>query len=70
MISRASDSSDVALNYEANARLLLGEREEVIRLLGRYLELQPQRRGQLATDPWWESLQGGDPEFKEILVEQ
>jgi len=70
VISRASDSTDAtALAYEANARLLLGEPEEAIRLLARYLELLPQRRGQVATDLWWKSLHG-DPEFEALLAEQ
>lgn len=70
VISRASDPADAtALNYEANARLLLGDREEALRLLAGYLEMQPQRRGQVATDPWWESLRG-DPEFETLLTEE
>jgi TolB-like protein len=70
VISRASDPADAtALNYEANARLLLGDRDEAIRLLARYLEMLPQRRGQVATDPWWESLRG-DPDFETLLTEE
>jgi len=70
VISRASDPADAtALNYEAYARLLLGEREEALRLLARYLEMQPQLRGQVATDPWWESLRG-DPDFEALLAEE
>lgn len=70
VISRASDPADAtALNYEANARLLLGDREEALRLLAGYLEMQPQRRGQVATDPWWESLRG-DTEFETLLTEE
>ena len=70
VISRASDPADAtALTYEANARLLLGDREEAIRLLADYVEMQPQRRGQVATDPWWESLRG-DPDFQALLTEE
>ena len=70
VISRASDPADAtALTYEANARLLLGDREEAIRLLGDYLEMQPQRRGQVATDPWWQALRG-DPDFEALLTEE
>jgi serine/threonine-protein kinase len=70
VISRASDPADAtALNYEANARLLLGDREEAIRLLAAYLEMQPQRRGQVASDPWWESLRGS-PDFETLLTEE
>lgn len=70
VIARASDPSDAtALNYEANARLLLGDREEAIRLLAAYLQMKPQLRGQVATDPWWESLRG-DPDFEALLTEE
>jgi serine/threonine-protein kinase len=70
VISRASDSTDAtAIYYEANVWLLLGEKTEAIRLLARYPELQPERRGLLATDPWWESLRG-DPDFEAILTEE
>ncbi|MEJ2312145.1 MAG: BTAD domain-containing putative transcriptional regulator [Gemmatimonadales bacterium] len=69
VISRASDSTNAnALYYEANGWLLLGEKTEALRLLARYSELQPERHGQLATDPWWESLRG-DPEFEALLTQ-
>ena len=44
-------------------------KEQAIRLLADYVEMQPQRRGQVATDPWWESLRG-DPDFQALLTEE
>lgn len=52
--------------YEAQARLQLGERDEAIRLLGRYLEADPDEREYIAADWWWEPLHG-DSRFQELV---
>ncbi len=51
---------------EAYVRLLLGEREETLRLLGTYLHVNPQERGSTAQHPWWRPLRG-DPRFEALV---
>jgi tetratricopeptide (TPR) repeat protein len=58
-----------AVDYrEAHARLQLGESEEALRLLRRYLEAEPGERDYIAADWWWEPLHE-DPRFKEMVGE-
>ncbi len=53
--------------YEANVRLLLGEREAAYRLLESYVESFPNRRANLATDwtfrPLWD-----EPRFRALVA--
>lgn len=51
---------------EANVRLILGEREEALRLLEEYLDANPQDRGRVAEDPWFRGLRD-DPEFRRLV---
>ena len=52
-------ADDPWLDYrEAHARLQLGEQEEAMRLLGRFLDAMPDRRAYLAKDWWFRSLRG------------
>ncbi len=53
---------------EAHARLQLGEPDEALRLLRRYLEAEPGWRDYIAEDWWWEPLHG-DPRFREMVGE-
>lgn len=53
--------------YEAYARLLLGERAEAIRLLGRFLERVPNMRTFVAEEWWFEPLRD-DPEFQSLVA--
>jgi len=52
---------------EAAARLLLGEREESLRLLGLYLSAMPDRRARIARDPWFRLLRD-DPAFQSLVA--
>jgi len=54
-------------NREAAARLLLGEREESLRLLGLYLSAMPERRARVARDPWFRALRD-DPAFQGLVA--
>jgi TolB-like protein/tRNA A-37 threonylcarbamoyl transferase component Bud32 len=51
---------------EAYTRLLLGERDEALRLLARHLQARPGRKEYIATEWWWDSLRN-DPRFLELL---
>jgi tetratricopeptide (TPR) repeat protein len=63
----AAPQPDVRLDYrEANVRLQLGEREEAIRLLARYLDARPDRKAVTAKDWWWRPLRD-DPEFQALV---
>jgi eukaryotic-like serine/threonine-protein kinase len=52
---------------EAAARLLLGEREESLRLLGLYLSAMPDRRARIARDPYFRALRD-DPAFQSLVA--
>jgi len=51
---------------EAYVRLLLGEREEALRLLGHYLDANPQARASAAQHLWWAALRT-DPRFQALV---
>ncbi len=62
-------ADDPWLDYrEAHARLQLGEQEEAMRLLGRFLDAMPDRRAYLAKDWWFRSLRG-DSAFRALVGE-
>jgi serine/threonine-protein kinase len=52
--------------YEANARLQMGEEEDAIHLLARYIEARPSRKEYIAKDWWWTSLRQ-HPEFRALV---
>jgi tetratricopeptide (TPR) repeat protein len=54
------------LYQEAYVRLLLGEPDSALVLLGQYLELNPQRRGYIAEDWLWRSLRN-EPRFEALV---
>jgi eukaryotic-like serine/threonine-protein kinase len=54
-------------NREAATRLLLGEREESLRLLGLYLSAMPDRRARIARDPYFRALRD-DPAFQSLVA--
>ena len=66
--ARSLENGDgVSVDYrEAYIRLLLGEEEETLRLLARYLEAEPGDREYIANEWWWEPLHG-DPQFQELI---
>ena len=51
---------------EANARLQLGEPDEAIRLLARFLAARPDERAKVAKDWWWRPLRD-HPEFRALV---
>jgi eukaryotic-like serine/threonine-protein kinase len=51
---------------EAYVRLLLGERDEALRLLSEYLGAHPQARGLTAHHPWWRPLRA-DSRFMALV---
>jgi tetratricopeptide (TPR) repeat protein len=51
---------------EAYVRLLLGERDAALQLLGRYLKVRPQARGIIAESPWFRPLRT-DPGFTALV---
>jgi len=51
---------------EAMARLNLGEVDEVIRLLTRYLEANPSEKARIAKDWWWRPIRE-HPEFRALV---
>jgi len=64
-----AEADDPGLDYrEAHARLQLGEQEEAMRLLGRFLAARPDRRAYLAKDWWFRSLRG-DSAFQALVAE-
>lgn len=54
--------------YEAFTRHLLGESEEALALLGRYLEESPSRKPYVAAEWWWGPLKQ-DPRFQALVRE-
>ncbi len=56
-----------AAYYEANTRIQLGEPDEALALLGRFLEAMPGRKSYIANDWWWEPLHG-DPRFQALVA--
>jgi predicted Zn-dependent protease len=53
--------------YEANVRVRLGQYDEALNLLQRYLEAMPHRRAYIARDWWWEPLHS-DPRFQSLVA--
>ncbi len=51
---------------EANARLQLGEPDEALRLLARFLEARPDERPKVAKDWWWRPLRD-HPQFRALV---
>jgi hypothetical protein len=69
--TRSEAAGDVAafIGYdEANAWLRLGEKDEAIEALRRFLSADPSRRQQIARDAWFESLRD-DRRFQELVGE-
>lgn len=65
--TRASGASDYyADEYEANVRLLLGQKQRALDLIASALKAAPQKRDLFAHDWWWRSLHG-DPSFQSIV---
>lgn len=69
--ARAATEDDPGLwtlYYEANTRLLMGEKQATIELLARFLEVKPDRRVYIAQESWWRPLHG-DPAFDALVSE-
>ncbi len=66
--ARAAEISPDPMNdyNEAYARLLLGEKDQALRLLQRYVEASPGRKEALAWDWWFDPLRS-DPRFQELV---
>ncbi|HKK08096.1 MAG TPA: tetratricopeptide repeat protein, partial [Gemmatimonadota bacterium] len=65
--ARAMDpGSPTVPHEEAYLALLLGDRDQALSLLGRYLELMPHERAYVARDWWWTPLHG-DPRFQALI---
>jgi tetratricopeptide (TPR) repeat protein len=66
--ARAAVTTPSSMNdyNEAYVLLLLGDREQALHFLQRYVEASPGRKQALAADWWFESLQS-DPRFQELL---
>jgi tetratricopeptide (TPR) repeat protein len=69
-LARAGDPADTAASWmlgeEAWVRVLLGERDEALRLLARFVESAGQMRPYLAVSPWYASLRS-DPRFQALV---
>ncbi|HXH63718.1 MAG TPA: hypothetical protein VNG95_06000, partial [Gemmatimonadales bacterium] len=66
---RTVANSYVALDMtyaEAYVHLLLGERDESLRLLRTYLDANPQERRSTAQHPWWRKVRS-DPRFAALV---
>jgi len=66
--ARAADSwDDPELDYqEANARLILGEVDEALRLLAEFLDAEPEY-GQFLVSDWWFDRLHDDPRFQAMI---
>jgi serine/threonine-protein kinase len=65
--ARLSDSLALQMaSEEAYVRLLLGERDAALHLLGRYLKVKPQARGIIAESPWFRPLRT-DSDFAALV---
>jgi len=63
----AADDPALYITYEeAHAWLLLGDREEALRALRKYLEASPREKAYEAEDPYFQDLHG-DPRFEELV---
>jgi serine/threonine-protein kinase len=62
------DPQKELLGYEAFVRVMLGDKEEALRLLGEYLAANPQHREGFRKNVhwWWRPLQN-DPRFKALI---
>jgi serine/threonine-protein kinase len=74
VLDRARASRDVdprgeLMGYEAFARVAIGDREEAVSLLQRYLTANPEHRAGFAKANawWWRDLQN-DPRFKALIA--
>ncbi len=56
------------LYYEANAQLLLGDKEQALALLRRFLQANPDRKSYIAQESWWRPLHE-DPAFEALVSE-
>ena len=69
--ARAGQSADQSgdLYYtEMFLRNMLGDRDEALSLLAKYLALNPQERPNVAKDPtWWLNGLRDDPKFKALV---
>ncbi|MFQ5689507.1 MAG: hypothetical protein ACE5HQ_04455 [Gemmatimonadota bacterium] len=52
--------------YEAKPRIELGERQQALDLLGRFLDALPNRKEYIARDWWWKPLHG-NPQFQRLV---
>jgi len=62
-----SPAAQASLDYdEAYVRLLLGERDSALRLLGAFLRARPENRAYVAESPWFRLLHD-DPRFQALV---
>ncbi|HXI33377.1 MAG TPA: protein kinase, partial [Gemmatimonadales bacterium] len=63
-----SPAAQQTLDYdEAYVRVLLGERDAALRLLGNYLRTRPENRAYVAESPWFRTLHD-DPRFRSLVA--
>jgi TolB-like protein/tetratricopeptide (TPR) repeat protein/tRNA A-37 threonylcarbamoyl transferase component Bud32 len=63
----ANPAAQATLDYdEAYVRLLLGERDTALRLLGKYLRTRPENRAYVAQSAWFRALHD-DPRFQALV---
>ncbi len=68
--ARKSDSGDSQLDfYEAGARARLGDNDDAVRLIGRYLKASPEAKAFIKRDPEFEPL-WGDARFQGLVAER
>ncbi len=74
VLARARAGADVdprgeLLGFEAFVRTTLGDRDEAVALLQRYLTAHPEHRGGFArANPWWWRDLQQDPRFRELVA--
>jgi serine/threonine-protein kinase len=67
--ARVGDSGDSQLDfYEAGARVRLGDRDDAVRLIGRYLKMSPEAKAFIKRDPEFEPL-WGNARFQGLVAE-
>jgi len=67
-VGQSADQSGDLYYTEMFLRNLLGDREEALALLAKYLALNPQERPNVAKDPtWWLNGLRDDPKFKALV---
>jgi hypothetical protein len=52
---------------EARARMILGDKDETIRLLTTYLAANPQARSSMAEESWWFKDLRNDPRWRTLV---